>query len=91
MCSSEIVLCRISEMNREEICTYSVSKELALVSLCNLTSLLQHVHSPITSSMILLMHSWDLLMHMHAIGATKEITLVELDVNPQEENQEVQH
>ena len=30
-------------------------------------------------------------MHMHAIGATEEITLVELDVNPQEENQEVQH
>ena len=30
-------------------------------------------------------------MHMHAIGATKEITLVELDVDPQEENQEVQH
>ena len=41
--------------------------------------------------MILLMHSWDLLRHMHAIGATKEITLVELDVDPQEENQEVQH
>ena len=35
-----------------------------------------------TSSMILLMHSWDLLMHMHAIGATEEITLVELDVDP---------
>ena len=30
-------------------------------------------------------------MHMHAIGATEEITLVELDVDPQEENQEVQH
>ena len=30
-------------------------------------------------------------MHMHAIGATEDITLVELDVNPQEENQEVQH
>ena len=29
-------------------------------------------------------------MHMHAIGAI-EITLVELDVDPQEENQEVQH
>ena len=29
-------------------------------------------------------------MHMHAKGAT-EITLVELDVDPQEENQEVQH
>ena len=28
---------------------------------------------------------------MHAIGATKEITLVELDVDPQEEYQEVQH
>ena len=28
---------------------------------------------------------------MHAIGATEEITLVELDVDPQEENQEVQH
>ena len=41
--------------------------------------------------MILLMHSWDLLMHMHAIGATEEITLVELDIDPQEENQEVQH
>ena len=30
-------------------------------------------------------------MHMHAIGAAKEITLVELEANPQEENQEVQH
>ena len=30
-------------------------------------------------------------MHMHAIGATEEITLVELDIDPQEENQEVQH
>ena len=30
-------------------------------------------------------------MHMHAIGATEEITLVELDVDPQEENQDVQH
>ena len=29
-------------------------------------------------------------MHMHAIGATEEITLVELNVDPQE-NQEVQH
>ena len=28
---------------------------------------------------------------MHAIGATEEITLVELDDDPQEENQEVQH
>ena len=46
---------------------------------------------PITTSMILLMHSWDLLMHMHAIGATEEITLVELDADPQEESQEVQH
>ena len=30
-------------------------------------------------------------MHMHAIGAAEEITLVELDVDPQEESQEVQH
>ena len=30
-------------------------------------------------------------MHMHAIGATEEITLVELDDDPQEENQEAQH
>ena len=30
-------------------------------------------------------------MHMHAIGATEEITSVELDVDPQEENQEVKH
>ena len=30
-------------------------------------------------------------MHIHAIGATEEITLVELDVDPKEENQEVQH
>ena len=30
-------------------------------------------------------------MHMHAIGAPEEITLVELDDDPQEENQEVQH
>ena len=89
MCSSEIVLCRISEMNREEICTYSVSKELAWLSLCNLKSILQHVHSSIISSVILLTHSWDLLMHMHAIGATEEITLVELNDDPQEENQEV--
>ena len=29
-------------------------------------------------------------MHMHAIGATEEIMLVELDIDPQEENQEVQ-
>ena len=57
-------------------------KELALLSLCYLTSLSQHVHSPITSSMIFLMHSWNLLMHMHAIGATEEITLVVLDVDP---------
>ena len=64
---------------------------LSKQGLCYLTSLLQHVHSPITSSMILLMHSWDLLMHMHAIGATEEITLVELDDDPQEEVQEVQH
>ena len=64
---------------------------LSKQGVCNLTSLSQLVHSPITSSMILLMHSWDLLMHMHAIGATEEIMLVELDVDPQEENQEVQH
>ena len=31
------------------------------------------------------------LMHMHAIGATEEVTLVELDDDPQEENPEVQH
>ena len=30
-------------------------------------------------------------MHMHAIGAAEEITLVELDADPQEESQEVQH
>ena len=30
-------------------------------------------------------------MHMHAIGATEEIMLVELDDDPQEEGQEVQH
>ena len=28
---------------------------------------------------------------MHAIGAAEEITLVELEANPQEENQEAQH
>ena len=28
---------------------------------------------------------------MHAIGAAEEITLVELEVDPQEENQEAQH
>jgi len=76
-------------MNREEICTYSVNKELALLSLCYLTALSQLVHSPITSSMILLMHSWNLPMHMHTIGAAEEITLVELDADPQEESQEV--
>ena len=89
MCSSKIVLCRISEMNIEEICTDSVIKELALLSLCNLTTLSQHVDSPITSSMILLMHSWNLLMHVHTIGAAEEIMLVELDADPQEEGQEV--
>ena len=41
--------------------------------------------------MILLMHLWNLLMHMHAIGAAEDITLVELDADPQEESQEVQH
>ena len=30
-------------------------------------------------------------MHMHAIGAAEEIMLVELKVDPQEENQEAQH
>ena len=30
-----------------------------------------------------------LTIHMHAIGATEEITLVELDDDPQEENQEI--
>ena len=30
-------------------------------------------------------------MHMHAIGAAEEITLVELDADPQEEGLEVQH
>ena len=30
-------------------------------------------------------------MHMQAIGATEEITLVELDDDPQEEGQQVQH
>ena len=30
-------------------------------------------------------------MHMHTIGATEGITLVELDAEPQEENQGVQH
>ena len=62
-----------------------------MLSWCYLSTLSQYVHSSITSSVILLMHSWDLLMHMHAIGATEEITLVELDAEPQEENQGVQH
>jgi len=30
-------------------------------------------------------------MHMHTIGAAEEITLVELEADPQEESQEVQH
>ena len=30
-------------------------------------------------------------MYMHAIGAAEEITLVELEADPQEENQEAQH
>ena len=30
-------------------------------------------------------------MHMHTIGAAEEIMLVELEADPQEENQEVQH
>ena len=62
-----------------------------MLSFCYLTSLSQHVHSFITSSMIHLMHSWYLIMHMHAIGATEGITLVELDAEQQEEHQEVQH
>ena len=41
--------------------------------------------------MILLLHSLSLLMHIHAIAATEEITLVELNDDPQEEGQEVQH
>ena len=36
-------------------------------------------------------YAFMVLMHMHAIGATEGITLVELDAEPQEENQEVQH
>ena len=35
--------------------------------------------------------SMSLLMHMHAIGATEEVTLVELDDDPQVENPKVQH
>ena len=62
-----------------------------MLSFCYLTSLSQHVHSFITSSVIHLMHSWYLIMHMHAIGATEGITLVELDAEQQEEHQEVQH
>ena len=31
------------------------------------------------------------LIHVHTIGAVVEITLVELDTDPQEESQEVQH
>ena len=74
ICSLEIVLCRIMEVDREELCTYSVNKELTLYHLCNLTSLSwHHIHSHVTSSMILLMHSWNLLMHMHTIGAAEEI------------------
>ena len=30
-------------------------------------------------------------MHMHTIGAVEEIMLVELEADPQEENQDVQH
>ena len=30
-------------------------------------------------------------MHMHTIGVVEEITLVELEADPQEENQEAQH
>ena len=30
-------------------------------------------------------------MHVHAIGAAEEIMLVELEADPQEENQEAQH
>ena len=36
-------------------------------------------------------YAFMVLMHMHAIGATEEIMLVELNVDLQEENQEVQH
>ena len=64
--------------------------KLTLYQLSNLTSLSpQHVHSHVASSMILLMHSWNLLMHMHAIGAAEGITLVELEADPQEESQEM--
>ena len=38
-----------------------------------------------------LVHPRNSLMHIHTIGATEEITLVELDVDPQEEYQDVQH
>ena len=31
------------------------------------------------------------IMHMHAIGPAQEIMLVELEADPQEENQEAQH
>ena len=30
-------------------------------------------------------------MHMHTVGAAEGITLVELEADPQEEGQEVQH
>ena len=77
-------------MDREELCTYSVNMKLTLYHLGNLTSLSpQHVHSHVASSMILLLHSWNLLVHMHTIGAAEGITLVELEADPEEESQEV--
>ena len=36
-------------------------------------------------------YAFMVLMHMHAIGATEGITLVELDAEQQEEHQEVKH
>ena len=36
------------------------------------------------------MHSCFPLLHVHAIGATEEITVLEYEADPQEEHQEVQ-
>ena len=39
---------------------------------------------------MILMHSCFPLLHVHAIGATEEITVLEYEADPQEEHQEVQ-
>ena len=55
------------------------SQSLLIISLKSFTFSCHIIHNP------------PYFMHMHAIGAAEEITLVELEADPQEENQEAQH